>query len=147
MIEYIEGDLFASDSRGLAHGCNTRGVMGAGIALEFAHRYPGMYAFYQRQCQRGGFTLGRVLPWFTHNNKTIFNLATQDLPGPHADLNALRTSVTTMLKLAEGEHFEIDRIALPRIGCGIGGLDWNDVEAVLNELSDASSVKLEVHTL
>ena len=35
-VQFISGDLFASDAQTIAHGCNCRGKMGAGIALELS---------------------------------------------------------------------------------------------------------------
>ena len=132
-IEVRQGDLFASGASGLAHGCNCRGVMGAGIAKSFRDRWPEMYAEYRERCQTGRFILGEVFAYETGNWPTngivIFNLATQLDPGPHANLYAIEQSVTTMLALARERV--VEEVALPRIGAGIGGLDWAEVQRTL----------------
>ena len=132
-IEVRQGDLFASGASGLAHGCNCRGVMGAGIARSFRDRWPVMYAEYRERCQDGRFILGEVFAYETGdwptNGLVIFNLATQLDPGPHANLYAIEQSVTTMLALARERV--VEEVALPRIGAGIGGLDWAEVQRTL----------------
>ena len=107
--------------------------MGAGIAKSFRDRWPEMYAEYRERCQTGRFILGEVFAYETGNWPTngivIFNLATQLDPGPHANLYAIEQSVTTMLALARERV--VEEVALPRIGAGIGGLDWAEVQRTL----------------
>ncbi|GAA0583202.1 hypothetical protein GCM10010172_80320 [Paractinoplanes ferrugineus] len=144
-VEYRTGDLFAQGFRALAHGCNCRGVMGAGIAREFRRRWPAMYNTYRKACQDRLVQPGDMLPWQAPDGTMIYNLATQDRPGPHATLQAIRTSVAVMLN--DAEHAGIDRIGLPRIGAGIGGLPWPDVTAVLEDIAGSSPVRLVVVSL
>src|SRR5690606_26182344 len=117
------GDLFTTDLPAIGHGCNTTGVMGAGIAREFATRYPSMYATYQQQCRTSKFQLGDILVW--QADRVIYNLATQPLPGPHANLDAIRTAVTRAVH--DAQQRGITAIGLPRIGAGLGGLNWPEV--------------------
>jgi O-acetyl-ADP-ribose deacetylase (regulator of RNase III) len=52
-VHYISGDLLTNGvgAQALAHGCNCRGSMGAGIAAGFRERYPEMYEEYRRRCK------------------------------------------------------------------------------------------------
>lgn len=146
MIEEVTGDLLASGLPALAHGCNCRGVMGAGIAVQFAARWPAMEREYARQCEEGKFRPGDVMTWHAspRNGTWVFNLATQDNPGPCASLEAIAASVTKMLGIARLLH--VYRVGLPRIGCGIGGLKWGDVKDVLERCA-TGQVRLAVFTL
>lgn len=145
-----EGDLFASGLPALAHGCNCQGVMGAGIAVQFRERWPRMYAEYRRRCSVGEFRLGDVMMWrdigwaMPFSPVTIFNLATQDRPGPDARLDALTVSVARMLLLAGRNG--ITAVGMPMIGCGIGGLEWEHVNYTLEVLAARSPVELIVHS-
>ena len=123
MITYRQGDLFASGLTALAHGCNCRGVMGAGIARSFRDRYPDMYTDYRELCDQRAYRPGDVFTWMDPGTRqVVFNLATQRLTGPDAQPWAITAAVAQMIKIA---HYDrgIGEIGMPMIGCGIGGLD------------------------
>jgi O-acetyl-ADP-ribose deacetylase (regulator of RNase III) len=147
MTKFIEvqGNLFDSDAKGLGHGVNTSGLMGAGIAVEFKHRYPEMYLEYKRWCKSEVHREGFVLPWAGVDGKWIYNIASQDRPGANARLTWLELGLADALLHAEAHH--IDKIALPRIGCGIGGLDWVDVRDIIEWYAEDQPVDIEVWTL
>ena len=137
------GDLFTSTAPALAHGVNIDGVMGGGIARLFADRYPAMKARYVTVCRAGKLVPGGVFAW--DGAPFIYNLASQDRPGPNAHIGWLESSLTLMVADAAQRGF--DRVALPQIGCGIGGLDYADVLPLLERTAQLSGVDLEVWTL
>jgi O-acetyl-ADP-ribose deacetylase (regulator of RNase III) len=112
------------DLPALGHGCNCAGAMGAGIAVVFRKRYPAMYREYRRRCAAGEFRPGDVFVWEAPD-VVVYNLATQPVPGPTARLDAIEASVRAAL--ADAEVRELPRLGIPRIGAGLGGLDWDDV--------------------
>jgi len=139
---FMKGDLFgASGLDALAHGCNCAGAMGKGIAVEFRKRFPEMYAEYKERCARGQFNLGDVFTW-TQGSITVFNLGTQRTWRTKADLTAVKMALEAMIQLAE--QAGIQRVGLPRIGAGLGGLAWPDVRSELVALGDSTSVELVV---
>lgn len=130
MIQWREGDLFESGLPALAHGVNCQGLMGAGIARQFADRYPLMRDIYHGTCLGHGLRLGGVLPYqepLDDSAPWIFNLATQWLPGADARPWAISTAVGQMILLCQ--ELDISKVGMPLIGCGIGGLNeaWLDV--------------------
>jgi O-acetyl-ADP-ribose deacetylase (regulator of RNase III) len=137
----VTGDLFGLDLPALGHGCNCAGAMGAGIAVAFRKRYPAMYREYRRRCKAGEFRLGDVFVWEAPD-VVVYNLATQPVPGPTATLGAIEASVRAAL--ADAEARDLPRLGIPRIGAGLGGLDWNDVAQVLGRSADGSTVELVV---
>lgn len=146
MFSERSGDLFAfRDLDALAHGCNCAGVMGGGIAWAFAQRYPGLREAYQRACADGGFRPGGFLAWELSAPPLIYNLATQPQPGRCADLGAIRVAVQAML--ADAQQRGLARVGMPRIGAGIGGLAWAEVEAAIRPLAERSPVELVVVSL
>jgi O-acetyl-ADP-ribose deacetylase (regulator of RNase III) len=141
------GDLFDSELPALAHGCNTVGAMGSGIAREFRRRWPAMYDDYRARCLAGTFKLGDVLPWWEDPTQPlVFNLATQPRPGRTASLGAIRAAVKEMLGIAE-LFAHVEAVGMPQIGCGLGGLEWMDVHLVLEDLSEGHPVELVVYEL
>jgi O-acetyl-ADP-ribose deacetylase (regulator of RNase III) len=135
MINYVTGDLFdpAHNFDAVAHGCNCAGAMGGGIARVFGERYPEMRDNYATACRRDVYGLkpGDIYPWIFNQSEdepflVVYNLMTQLNPGSDARINAIRTSVRKMLIHAHKQGYV--HIGLPRIGAGIGGLKWDDVE-------------------
>lgn len=133
-VQYISGDLFINryKAQALAHGCNCQGVMGAGVAVEFRKRYPAMYEEYHRRCKAKPrlFNPGEVMFWKSETSPHVFNLATQeDTLMRRATYPALEKALTLMQQIADQEA--ITSIAMPRIGAGLGRLDWNKVHPIL----------------
>jgi O-acetyl-ADP-ribose deacetylase (regulator of RNase III) len=142
MVLFLKGDLFATEGlRAYAHGCNCAGAMGAGIAIEFKRRWPRMFEEYEARCKDGRFGLGDVFPW-SEGETTVYNLGTQAHWRKKAQLPALGKSLRKMVELAE--HSGIARIGLPRIGAGLGGLDWMRVKRILTDVGAETKVTLMV---
>jgi len=138
------GNLFELDTPAIGHGCNTKGLMGAGIAVEFKRRYPQMCSRYLQECHGGRFRLGDVLVWQA-DDLVIYNLATQERPGPCADLDAIEVSVTAALRDAQERGFA--QVGVPRVGAGLGGLTWRQVRPRLAAAAESSQVELVVVSL
>jgi O-acetyl-ADP-ribose deacetylase (regulator of RNase III) len=117
MIE-MQGNLFHSEAPFIGHGVNCRGKMGSGIAVQFRIRYPEMYEQYKAQCERGIFWPGEVFTWAAPD-VTVLNISSQHEPGANARLDYLVSGLYKALLVADRKV-----LAIPRIGCGIGGLDW-----------------------
>lgn len=143
-FELTEGDLFALDLQAIGHGVNCKGVMGAGIAARFRADWPLMYAYYKRMCEAKKLQLGACLPWQTgqESPEVVYNLATQYLPGPDANLLAVAVAVQAMV--SDCEFRGIKEVGIPQIGCGIGGLEWADVERMVAAIGEATPVRLIV---
>lgn len=128
-----EGNLFEMDAPAFGQGVNVRGVMGAGIAAGFRNAYPDMYREYQVRCSTGELSPGGVFTWLDEESGCyIFNMASQDGPGPNARLEWLASSAARALNTAD--ELGIPYIAIPQIGCGIGGLEWDDVAVSLEQV-------------
>jgi O-acetyl-ADP-ribose deacetylase (regulator of RNase III) len=128
---FLKGDLFRhAGLSAYAHGCNCAGAMGKGIAVEFRTRFPRMYSEYKQRCADGRFRLGDVFTWHEAGT-TVFNLGTQKTWRSKADLGAIKTATREMVRIAE--ESTIERIGLPRIGGGLGGLEWSSVRDLVFE--------------
>jgi O-acetyl-ADP-ribose deacetylase (regulator of RNase III) len=139
---FTQGDLFAGNGfLAMAHGCNCAGAMGAGIAVEFKRRFPKMFEEYRKRCKEGHFRLGDVMVW-KEKDQTIFNLGTQEHWRVGAELPAIVKAVGQMVSLADSGG--IERIGLPRIGAGNGGLPWPKVRDVLERAGNGSRVEMVV---
>lgn len=130
-VIHKQGDIFTTSQPAIGHGVNTHGVMGAGIAKTVRKLHPDVYEIYKDRCRKGMLKVGDVLPVFSISepNRWIFNIASQDAPGPTADYKWVELGIGKSLIFAS--KMGISGIALPRIGAGIGGLDWELVEPLI----------------
>jgi len=139
---FTKGDIFATEGlRAFALGCNCAGAMDAGIAVAFKKRWPAMFEEYRARCEDGRLHLGDVLVW-TDGEVTVYCLAIQEHWKKKAKLAALARALRKMVQLASNAG--IDRVGLPRVGAGLGGLDWPRAKSILGEVGGETAVTLLV---
>jgi len=139
---FTKGNLFETEGlKAYAQGCNAAAVMDAGIAGVFKKKWPRMFEEYCVRCGDGRFHLGDVFVW-SEGDETVYNLCIQENWKTKAKVAALVRSLKKMVELAENTG--IERIGLPRIGAGLGGLDWPRVKKVLTEVGQETSVTIVV---
>ena len=128
MIELVEGNLLEADADALVNTVNTEGVMGKGLALQFKARFPEMFEEYRRACQAGEVRPGRmhiVERWEMFRPRYIINFPTKRqwrFPSRMADIESGLRALA-----GDIERLDIRSIAIPPLGCGNGGLDWDQV--------------------
>lgn len=142
MITRRKMDITTVVSGVIVHGCNAQGVMGSGVARALRNKWPQIYDPYRRMCDKERYSqrlLGEVCPVDVSDDPTlpiyVLNGITQQLFGadgkPYADINAIRSVLKKSMDFAS-QH-ELD-LYLPEIGCGLGGLKWDDVQQVMHEV-------------
>lgn len=134
-IIYKNGNLFSGDHEAYAHGVNTKGVMGRGIAVDFKERYPEMFGVYEERSEDGSLTSGDVLHWRSEDKPDVFNLVTQDNL-KQASPSALEDSIQEMYH-SSSDHGIFD-IGMPKIGTGYGNLPMNVFEDSLKPFRNSS---------
>jgi O-acetyl-ADP-ribose deacetylase (regulator of RNase III) len=132
-ITNVTGDAFTHAQQltvpAFAHGVNTSGVMGAGVAKTVRSHWPALYDTYRNMCSLDLLTPGNYMAWRTPRGGWVYNLATQDAPGPRARLGWVVQAVENMC--AHAQSVGVQEIVSVRIGCGIGGLSWTEVSTAL----------------
>lgn len=146
MVEFITGNLLAADAEALVNTVNTKGVMGKGVALQFKRAFPDNYKAYQAACATGRVQLGRMLVFDSgrmERPRYIINFPTKDhwrsrsrLADIDAGLEDLRRVLTEL---------EIDSVAVPPLGCGLGGLRWTDVRPRIERALGALPLRVLVY--
>lgn len=125
-LKIMKGDLLqwpeAYDL--IAHGCNTRGVMGVGFAYQIRLLFPEIYGPYNGHCAIYGDALaGTAQVLKTNSGVYVANMFTQIKPGRHARINYIQGALRETIDFAHKNG--IKTIAMPAIGCGYGGLRWD----------------------
>jgi O-acetyl-ADP-ribose deacetylase (regulator of RNase III) len=144
-----KGDIFlADDLEVIAHGVNCRGLFGAGFALEVAKRYRWAKDEYVHAAEHRQLKPGAVVMATSDfiDEPAIAHLCTQDRPGPDAKLRWVAESVARLLDDLSYNAGN-PRIGMPRIGCGIGGLEWVNVRMILEVLGNEYDGELVVFSL
>lgn len=145
MLKLIQnGDIFTSSCDFLINPVNVVGIMGKGLALEFKKRFPRNFQVYQKCCKDGSFVVGKLLV-VPENEKAIINFPTKKHWKDNSELNYIVLGLGK-LKVAVQRH-NIKSIAFPKIGCGLGNLDWNDVFPLIEAFSNSidQNILVEVY--
>jgi O-acetyl-ADP-ribose deacetylase (regulator of RNase III) len=127
-LTIVHGDLFASPAQTLVNAVNCRGVMGKGLALEFARRYPRMLAEYQRLCASHTLRPGK-LHLYSDGAPWILNFPTKDHWRSPSALSYVAEGLEYFV--AHYAAWGVESIAFPQLGTGNGGLDWAAVEPIM----------------
>ncbi len=144
MFTYCEGDIFASDADALINAVNCKGVMGKGLAADFKKKYPKNYQNYRNECLSQRLTTGK-LSIFDEKGKTIINFPTKDDWRRPSKLSYISEGLDSLAEYLN--HSRIKSIAIPKLGCGIGGLDWTAVRPLIEEkLSPISkTIRIDIY--
>jgi O-acetyl-ADP-ribose deacetylase (regulator of RNase III) len=139
---FVKGDIFQTEGlRAYGQGCNIAGAMDTGVSVAFKKRWPRMFDEYRQRCEDGRFHLGDVFVW-NEGDEVVYNLAIQQHWKAKSKVPALARALAKMVKLAE--QAGIVRVGLPRLGAGLGGMDWRRVKSVLEEVGAETPVELVV---
>jgi O-acetyl-ADP-ribose deacetylase (regulator of RNase III) len=114
---------------------NCKGVMGVGLALAFKKRYPGYFMDYRTKCSSGKIRPGKV-DLYTWRGGGVGEQPTEIVSFPTknhwSELSRLEDIETGLLDLSVRMYnMGCKSIAIPALGCGLGGLSWDDVLPVM----------------
>jgi O-acetyl-ADP-ribose deacetylase (regulator of RNase III) len=122
--------------------------MGKGVALQFKKAFPENFTFYQKACRAGDVRPGQMLVFETGSMlgpRYIINFPTKQHWRGKSKYEYIKAGLETLV--AEVRRLGIRSVALPPLGCGLGGLDWNRVrpmiEAALAEVPDVEVILFE----
>ncbi len=130
MLKYIEGDLFSSPAQVLVNTVNTVGVMGKGIALEFKKRYPEMFVQYKEQCDKHKLIIGKLMLWYEPDHWLLQFPTKEHWRNPSKIEYIEKGLMAFVRKYAD---YNISSIAFPKLGCGNGELNWDDVKILMEK--------------
>lgn len=146
-MKFVQGNLLDADVEAVVNTVNTVGVMGKGIALMFKERFGRNYLKYSAASKAGEVVVGRM--FVTENlalegPRWIINFPTKKHWRNPTQIEWVDEGLKDLHKviLDKGIH----SIAIPPLGCGNGGLDWNDVRPLIeSRLASLTGVEIVVY--
>lgn len=140
-VRYLKQDITTIDYGIIAHGVNCQGVMGSGIAKVIRNKWPVVYSEYLKD-PKGKEMLGKVSLVYIDDNLFVANCYTQEFYGKdgkkYASLDAIETCLMECIFFSRTLALPL---YMPKIGCGLGGLDWStEVELLVNKLAQGIDI-------
>ncbi|MBO7126244.1 macro domain-containing protein [bacterium] len=116
--------------------------MGKGIAYQFKERFPENNKAYVKACKSGDFTIGKIL-FFEEDGKIIANFPTKNRWREKSEYSYIDSGLEA-LKAGIIER-NIKSLAIPPLGCGNGGLNWNIVKQKIIEKFSNLDVDITIY--
>jgi O-acetyl-ADP-ribose deacetylase (regulator of RNase III) len=136
MITKASGDILLTEAQAIAHGIAPNDHFNQGLALALRERFPAMAKDFRHYCHEQHPKPGHAWLW-AGPEKVVINLMTQE---PAKDEKAHPGKATThnvdhALKELRAiiEKEGIKSVALPRLATGVGGLEWSEVEPLVEK--------------
>ena len=143
MIRFVRGDLLAAPAEALVNPVNCVGVMGRGLALAFKAAFPENFAAYAAACRAKEVATGRMFVFKRQASpRWIVNFPTKRHFRTPSKLEWIEDGLIDLRRVIV--DMKIASIAVPALGCGLGGLDWLVVRPLIVDALDPIE-GLEVH--
>ena len=135
MIKYITGNILESNAKALINTVNTVGVMGKGIALQFKKAYHNNFKTYVDACKRKEIEIGKLLVTKDSNlisgEKYIINFPTKKDWRKPSEYYYIESGLDDLIRVLKENN--IDSVAIPPLGAGNGGLEWEKVKKIIEQ--------------
>jgi O-acetyl-ADP-ribose deacetylase (regulator of RNase III) len=139
------GDIFTSGMQTLVCPVNCRGAMGAGLALAFKQRYPGLFRGYWSAYEHQSLTTRRPYLFAVNDGQQVLCLATKDDWRQPSRLEYVRTGLQYVRQYYD--RLGITSLAVPMLGCGLGGLDYlSEVRPLIHAALHQLPIHVEILT-
>ncbi len=137
-MNYTKGNILESNIAVIINPVNTVGVMGKGLALQFKQKFPTNYKIYKEACKNKTIDIGKLLLVSNFNNesnlerkKFVINFPTKKHWRNPSKIEYIEEGLKDLVRIIEAEKFE--SMAIPALGCGLGGLEWEDVKLLVEK--------------
>jgi O-acetyl-ADP-ribose deacetylase (regulator of RNase III) len=142
VLTYIHTSILNSKAQTVTNTVNTVGVMGKGLASAMKRRYPEMFREYVKLCAARKFDIGQLWLWKAPN-QWILNFPTKRHWRNPSKLSYIEAGLRKFA--LEYERRGIWEIAFPRLGCGNGNLDWEDVRPLMERYLANLPIQVYIH--
>jgi O-acetyl-ADP-ribose deacetylase (regulator of RNase III) len=134
MIKYKVGNILSEDVEAIVNTVNCVGIMGRGLALQYKNKYPKNFKEYEIACKKEIVKPGKMFVYQTcqlFNPKYIINFPTKRHWKGKSKIEDIENGLDDLVRVIKKLH--IKSIAIPPLGSGLGGLEWNLVKQRIEE--------------
>lgn len=160
-VTLVEGDLFFSNMQTLTISVNTVGIMGKGLASRAKYQFPDVYVIYQDACRSNKLQMGKPFLYKResfldeeladdpsslpnpNSNKWFLLFATKRHWRENSDIKGIEDGLRWVQDNYKSE--DIKSLAVPALGCGLGGLDWRDVGPLMCRYLAAVDIPVAIY--
>jgi O-acetyl-ADP-ribose deacetylase (regulator of RNase III) len=147
MIQFKQANLLESDAEAIVNTVNTVGVMGKGIALQFKNQYPNNYKLYAMACKAKEVVVGKMFVTeetsLLGGKKIIINFPTKTDWRKPSEYSYIESGLQDLVNVIQEN--KIKSIAIPPLGAGNGGLDWNKVKAAIEKYLTNVECEIQIY--
>ena len=147
MFEYKTGNILQEQTDAIINTVNCVGIMGRGIALQFKQMYPENFKAYKQACDKGEVEPGKMFIYnsgLLFNPKYIINFPTKRHWKGKSRVQDIKSGLVALKD--DIINYKIKSIAIPPLGCGLGGLNWDEIKPIIEQvLGDLQDVKIVIY--
>ena len=141
-MTYVKDNIFSSDKQTLVCPVNCVGFMDAGLALQFKKKFPSVFEEYKRQCGDNLLVIGGA--WvYKKSTPWIYCFPTKNHWKNRSELFDIEMGLDTFSQVYD--LFGIESAAFPKLGCGCGGLKWEEVYPVMEKYLAPLPIEIAVY--
>ena len=141
-IVYGNENSIIQQPNSIGHCISADAKMSKGFADFLSHKIPGL----RPTCKKAKLLMGQVFPfWDSHGRRYIYNLVTKERFLDKPELSTLLTTLESMKSHAT--MYGVSTIAIPKIGCGLDQMNWQEVVKLLRDVFAYSDIHVVVYTL
>lgn len=143
MLNYKTGDLMKFTEDAFGHGCNCKKRMASGVAYAVRHTYYEMVLADLNSLITPEERLGSIIKVKLSNEKLGYNIYSQFGYGRdkvHVDYRALENGLRAVC--SDLKNNGLKTLALPKIGCGLAGGDWDVVSKIIEKVSNSIDITI-----
>lgn len=133
MIKYTTGNIFLESAQALVNTVNCVGVMGQGLALQFKKKFPNNFLQYKKACKHKNVQLKKMFVYSTGSYvpQYIINFPTKQHWRGSSKIEDISEGLDDLVQVLQSQN--ITSIAIPPLGCGLGGLNWVQVKKLIDQ--------------
>lgn len=142
-IVYLKGNIFSSPAEVIVNPVNTFGVMGKGLAADFKKKYPPMFKRYKYFCDEKKFSIGQLWIFEDAVDYRILLFPTKKHWRGKSKIEYIDEGLKKFVSIYEQK--QINSIAFPKLGCGYGGLSWEEVQPLMEKYLSQLPIKIYIY--
>lgn len=142
IVDEIVGDMFKTDCQTIAIPVNKVGTLGNGLALYAKKRWPAIDPIY-RQCCRDKFFQTRLITIPVSDSLQILLIPTKNHWKEDSNDWLIEHSLKILAK--DYKQLNITSLAMPKIGCGKGNMDYDVVQGMLYKYLDPLDIPVKIY--